>query len=148
MTVADMQIDRFHPADLLALPLQDAQACVSSMAGNPDYADTLAKFESWTGRIDGRVVFCAGVIPLWPGRSQVWAVIASDIGSMGMLRLTRAVRRFLTLQQEIRIEATVVADFGAGHRWMDILGFKRETPEPMRGYLPDGRDAVLYARAR
>jgi len=143
-----MDIDRFKPSDLLALPLQDAQACISVLAKDPGYADALAQFDSWTGRIDGRVVVCAGILPLWPGRSQVWAVIASDIGGAGMLRLTRAVRRFLMLQTAGRIEATVVAGFEAGYKWMDILGFERETPEPMRGYLPDGRDAVLYARVR
>jgi hypothetical protein len=40
----------------------------------------------------------------------------------------------------------VDAGFGAGCRWAELLGFSLETPEPMKKYLPNGRDAYLYAR--
>jgi hypothetical protein len=143
-----MRIDKFQPSDLLELPPQDAQTCVSLLNLDPNYARTLALHDSWTGRVGDRVVGCAGIIPVWQGRYQVWAVLASDIGASGMVVATRIVRRCLSLYPGARIEATVVSDFEPGHRWMDILGFVRETPEPMRRYLPDGRDAVLYSRVK
>jgi hypothetical protein len=33
-------------------------------------------------------------------------------------------------------------------RWAVLLGFHLETPEPMRAFLPDGKDAMLYAKVK
>lgn len=116
-------------------------------ASGIDDVAALAIYESWTMRIHGRVAGCAGIIPIWPGRFQAWAYIAADIGPAGMIALTRAVRRFLAVHDG-RIEAHVVDGFKEGERWAKMLGFKRETPRPMRGFMPNGAAANLFARVR
>lgn len=129
-----IEVSRFYPSDLDGVHVPDAND-----------VNALAMYEAWTMRIHGRVVGCAGIIPIWPGRFQAWAYIAEDIGPAGMVALTRAVRRFLALQHG-RIEAHVVTGFKQGERWAKLLGFKRETPKPMRSFMPDGSSANLFAR--
>ncbi len=96
---------------------------------------------------DGRVMGCAGVALYWPGRGHAWSYLSGEIGAY-FPRIHRAVKRFLDGCFVHRIEATADADFEEGQRWLKMLGFKQETPEPMRGYRPDGGDCYLYARVR
>jgi hypothetical protein len=96
--------------------------------------------------VDGEIVLgCAGVIPIWPHRAAVWAMIAGEARGRKFILVDKAVRRFLATCYINRIEATVDCNFPEGHRWMQSLGFKLEA-ERMRGYRPDGGDCALYAR--
>jgi hypothetical protein len=94
---------------------------------------------------DGRVLACAGLIPQWEGRALAWGMVAHDAGPH-LVRITREVRRFLASCGYARVEAAVDALFPAAIRWIEMLGFERETPEPMRNFAPSGRPAYLYAR--
>lgn len=94
---------------------------------------------------DGTVHAIAGVIPHWNGRAVAWAFVGFDAGPY-MVRITREVKRFLATSGLRRVEASVRADFPAAVRWVEMLGFHRETPEPMRGYGPSGESCYLYAR--
>lgn len=140
-----MKIDPFTPADMKELLERPSEACMREALSNEAYIAALAKHEAWTLRIGGVVMACAGIVPMWPGRFELWAVVASDIGRIGMLRLHRAVQRFLETRHG-RLEACVVAHFEAARRWVELLGFHCDTPRPMTAYLPDGSDAYLYSR--
>lgn len=140
-----MTIEPFQPEHLQQIELQAEQWLAAASIGNPEYAQTLADHGGWTARINGKVVACAGFITLWPGRVQSWAIISATIGAHGMLKVTRAVRRALDAQTG-RVECIVASGFDAGHKWAKVLGFKLETPEPMRGWMPGGMDAFLYSR--
>lgn len=99
---------------------------------------------AWTA-IAGVPIACAGVVELWAGRAYAWAILSQDAGPH-LLRLTREIRSRLVELRFRRIEMAVDAGFVAGARWARLLGFVCETPNPMRGYLPGGRDAFLFAR--
>jgi ABC-type branched-subunit amino acid transport system substrate-binding protein len=64
-----------------------------------------------------------------------------------MVRITKAVRRFLQACPYRRVEMTVDLDFEAGHRWANMLGFRLEAGR-MLAYRPDGGTCSLYARVR
>lgn len=93
----------------------------------------------------GRCLGAAGVIPQWKGRAIAWALL-SPLAARHFVRITRAVKKWLDECGYERVEASADALFPASHRWLEMLGFERETPEPMRRYAPDGRPAYLYAR--
>lgn len=101
---------------------------------------------AYTGKVNGRVVFCAGVVSYWPGRGEAWAVLENDCRKE-FYAIHRIVHRFLEVCPLRRIEATVDYDFKPGHRWAKMLGFEVEAPR-LKGYMPDGRDSVLYALVR
>lgn len=143
-----MNIIPFRPEHLEELKLQPSQAWMQDNM-TPEYGAALAAAgPAYTAIVGNGVVGCAGLIPQWQGRALAWALIACEAGPH-LLGIVRAIRRGLDVIHPCRrVEAAVCADFAAGHRLMGLLGFTRETPEPMRSYTPDGADAVLYAKVR
>lgn len=140
-----MIIEPFKPEHVHLIDVQDEQSLAKQHFTNTEYLTALSRADSWTVRINGKVVACAGIITIWPGRHQCWALISATIGPAGMVRLTKAVLRMLRLK-EGRTEMMVASEFEEGHRWARVLGFKLETPEPMRQWFPEGGDASLYSR--
>ncbi len=112
-----------------------------------EHAEALAapKGNAYAALVDGQPVAAAGVVELWTGRAHAWALIGEDAGPH-MLHITRATRSFLDRLPCRRVEMAVDAEFPQAIRWACMLGFTCETPEPMRRYTPDGRDAYLFAR--
>ena len=100
---------------------------------------------AWSAFVDGVPIACAGVVEVWAGRAYAWALLADRAGPH-LLWLTREIRFRLDSLALRRVEMAVDAGFGAGARWARMLGFVCETPEPARCYLPNGRDAWLFAR--
>lgn len=142
-----MIIKPYEPDHLRQLILQPAQAFMQDAMSEVEYQQILAGMESYTCIMNDRVVACCGILPMWKGRAMMWALIASDLGHIGMLKLHRAVERSLKLYEHIRrLEVYVSCDFEQAHRWMKLLGFKNETPEGMAGFTPDGKPCCLYSR--
>lgn len=100
---------------------------------------------SWTALDGDEPICCAGVVEVWEGRAYAWALL-SEYAGPHLLTLTRVIRSRLASLRYRRVEMAVDAGFDAGCRWAKMLGFRLETPAPMRGYLPNGRSAWLYAR--
>jgi RimJ/RimL family protein N-acetyltransferase len=136
----------FEPAHLKDLVLQPAQASAYADFADKGYGDALAQHEAYTGFVDGRVVACAGVVPIWRGRGELWALIARDIGKIGMHSLHYSVRIWLSRSAYRRLEAHCDAAFLQAHRWLRLLDFEYEGP--LRAYTPDGRDCLRFARVK
>lgn len=100
---------------------------------------------AWAALVDDEPIAAAGLVEVWPGRAYAWALLA-DAAGRHLLAITREIRSRLAAAGFRRVELAVDAGFAAGRRWAPLLGFHLETPEPMRAYLPNGRDAYLYAR--
>lgn len=140
----------FEPADLGEIQLQPQQA--AEMAGMGDWralADAvMAAGPAWTARHDGRVIACAGVGVMWPGRAEAWAFIAQGIPKRVWPALHRAVEtRLGEAQRELglrRVEASCAYGWPAGERWLRMLGFGEA--HLARAYAPDGRDFWKFAR--
>jgi hypothetical protein len=94
----------------------------------------------------GRVVLCGGVAKYWETRGEAWAFLDQKCKEY-MLGIHRAVKKFLSECGVKRIEASVYADYEAGHRWVRLLGFNLEA-ERLKSYFPGGKDAALYAMVR
>jgi len=119
---------------------------------------TDAHLEAWensdwcfTGLWDNKVICCAGFHSWYPfapeARAEAWAFV--DRGARDAMRAV--VSEMLEVLKAVpvrRVEAVVDDDFPRGHRLMQILGFKLETPDGMAGYRPDGTKAYLYSFVR
>lgn len=99
---------------------------------------------SYTGIVDGNVVFCAGTLAQWPTRHIGWALLHERLSRPHILWITREVRAGLECVKG-RIEMTVRADFTQGQRWAKAIGFRVETPL-LEAYGPDGEDHIGYVR--
>lgn len=133
-TLAHLEVLKQHPTQL---HIGDALA-------DPEYAEELLNGESWTALDGERVLGCAGLIR-GDGLHYAWVLLAHDIGRAGMLFATRSITRMLSLQSG-RIETFVEASSVEARRWIEILGFTRETPGVMPHWFLDGADAILYTR--
>ncbi|SAL59677.1 hypothetical protein AWB71_03311 [Caballeronia peredens] len=142
-----MLISQYKAADMHALLIQPAQAAMRPILLSGGYPESLEPLESFTCRMNDRVVACAGFCPLWEGNVRAWAVIAGDIGGAGMVALTRAVRRGFDMCDARRIEVEVDSEFKQAHRWVEMIG-GFEWEGRMRKYSPDGRDCDRYARVK
>lgn len=91
------------------------------------------------------VVCIFGAMEQWRGRWQIWSVMGENSGRW-MFQLTKMGLAFVKSLEGHRIDATVEADFKAGHRWMRMLGFAPEAV--LVQYLPDGTDVVQYVQLR
>lgn len=132
----------FDVSHIAAMTVQSAQRLTEF-----DHPEALVSpfGKAWTGLVNGEPKACAGLVEIWQGRAYAWALLAEDAGPH-MRRITKTIRSHLDAAPYRRIEMAVDADFAAGQRWAQMLGFECETPVPMRAYLPNGRAAWLYAR--
>lgn len=139
-----MRVEPFNQEHWEAMQLQPAQHwCLPYMS-----ADVVA----WLQTLDAYTIFdgdtpvvIAGLFEKWPGAAVAWAYV-SEAAGRHMVAITRIVQRFLELKAPRRVEATVDAEFDAGHRWAELLGFEREGL--LRANRPDGGDQVIYSRIR
>ena len=143
-----MQIVAFKAAHLQALDLQEAQRYLSADLARPEHARMIEQAgQSFTAIKDGRVLACSGVAEVWTGRAVAWALISKDAGR-AMVSIHRAVSGYLYASKYRRIEAWVDEGFIPGMRWLDMLGFKLETPLPMQGFRPDGGSCFLFSKVK
>jgi hypothetical protein len=111
------------------------------------HESVLAQLEqenSWTGIVDGEVIFCAGTVAQWPTRHTTWALLQETLSRQHMLWVTKEVLKGLATVKG-RIELTVRTDFPAGKQWARMLGFQVETPL-LKMFGPEGEDHIGYVR--
>lgn len=141
----------FRPSDAQQISVQPMQLVDKQLFA--DWSDEewerlgVEASPSMTGLRDGWIIFCAGILPMWPGRAVAWALLADSVTRYDMLWIHRQVQWII--EQQIangyrRIEAHVHEPFTPAHRWMKMLNFENEGL--MRFYDPFGRHMRLYAR--
>lgn len=139
-----MTIVPYKAEHLAILSEQPSQKSLRALMDDPSYAKSLEREgHSFSGFVGDKLIGCAGVIPLWQGRSHAWAILAHDAGKH-FISMHKGVSRFLDNHPANRVETTVAPAFGPAHRWMRALGFHWEGL--MQKYNPDGSDMDLYAR--
>lgn len=100
-----------------------------------------------TGWVDGKIVGCGGIDIMWPGVGEVWMFLSyeADKQTVRAFRvIKKGIRKLIEDNDLQRCQAWCGKDFTQGHTLFRHLGFK---PEGIaEKYLPDGTDAILYAR--
>lgn len=114
----------------------------------PEYAHMMKEGTSVSMWVGVRCFAVAGIIPVYPMRKALaWSLVSKDAGPY-MLRLTKALKKYLNDDPIPRIEMFVNSEFKQGHQWAKMLGFVCETPEGMKKHSPVGEDEHLYARVK
>lgn len=140
------KVEKFKAAHLKEIQEQDAMAYLGEFI-TAEMAAALERCRhSYTIRVAGRAVACVGLVEFWAERAEAWAIIDRNC-KREFLRIHRTVEELLKMCAGRRIEAVVDIGFDAGHRWMELLGFKIEAPL-MRAYRPNGGHCSLYARVK
>lgn len=142
-----VELAKMEPQHLEELIAAGGAQMLASVATDEQLGTIAAAPYSFSGINEfGRVIFCGGVAVRWPGRGEAWISFNPDC-KREFLSAHNVVRNFLDSCPVNRIEASVKADFEAGHRWIELLGFTLEA-ETMMAYGPDGGDYSLYAKVK
>lgn len=140
-----LEFMKCYPKHLDYIQVQSIQLGDIALVRDARLSEEMCKelaYSAWQGPV---CVGAAGVMPFWPGRAMAWAVLSAQAKPF-MVSITRKVRAILDAVPYRRVETTVQANFVQGTRWAEILGFRAEGTN--EAYLPDGTDAIMYARVR
>jgi hypothetical protein len=139
--LAEFDLRQFEPSDAGEIQLQSYMEVPS----DPKVWEAAASGgDCFTGRHDGRIIVCSGIVRHWQTRAEAWLLMGCPVSRTEMLWIHRRVSDFLENAGIVRIETTVKQNFDAGHRWAKMLGFKAEGR--MSRFGPDGTDYQMYAR--
>ena len=97
--------------------------------------------------VDGKIIGCGGIDIMWEGVGEVWLLMSyeTDKCPVKAYRLIRnGMNKLINDNNLKRCQGWCRVDFAKGHTLFRHLGF--ETEGIARKYLPDGTDAILYAR--
>lgn len=117
------------------------------------YTESLLRYleamDSVTYFKDGKVQFCGGITPYWPGRGQIW-IMFSEETRKNFVPTFRTMKKWvdeMLKSKYHRIECSIDHGFEQGKRRVLMLGFKLEC-ELLRKYLPNEGDVSLYSMVR
>lgn len=143
-----MRVEKLRAAHFRQLELQDAQRYFVTDVSSEIYGLAVeASPFSYSAFAGDKLIACAGCVEIWDNRATAWALVSKDAGPH-FFGVHRFVAGFLAAAKWRRVEAYVDAGFEPGMRWMRMLGFKLETPVPMRAFRPDGNDCFMFARVK
>jgi len=137
-----------HAHEILAGPLNEGVPETTYQFGYT--ADKIGiEGQTFTGVVNGYVVACGGIIPLWPGVGEGW-VLASYRIHHNRFSVVRSVCVILDNLMEDhgywRIQGATLANWKQGIRFANLLGFEKEGV--MRRYGPDGSDYIRHAKVK
>lgn len=142
-----MEIVPFQTHHFLQMEVQENQR-IASFQSTPEYLAFVEQLPgSFTILKNQEPIACFGWLEIHPGRAQIWSALSSNAGPH-MVFCTRVAKRMIGLIPHKRIEAEVDAEFDAGQRWMEMLGFIKETDKPLKAHAPNGGDNYIYAKVK
>lgn len=144
----DHEAVAYIAANMRASDLREIEATNWSMDGFADRVMLAREFAFFASH-RGRPAAVIGALPMWP---RVWSVFAfgtDDFGACG-LRLTKFARRFIIPAiwnaGGHRMECASIEGHDEAHRWLEALGFHRESE--MHSYGRGGETFYRYVMVR
>lgn len=96
----------------------------------------------------GSFVAAAGIIKLYQGVGEAWAIAGRPLSRPHVLAFHRNIARIMDgLARDMklrRLQAMVRESFAQSHLWVERLGFERESV--LRRYGINGEDMTMYTR--
>ena len=100
---------------------------------------------AFVSRDEYSIICAGGVINMWDGVGEGWAMLTPRAKGMTVVRLFRDTFRLIEIAHNYhRIQASVRADFDAGIRFATWLGFKSEGV--MKNYDASKNDFIRMAK--
>jgi len=102
---------------------------------------------SFTAIVDARPVAIAGVIPIWKGVAESYLIPSALFPKhkIQCIKYVKLNQEFLGRELKLhRLQTTVPSDFSTAIRWLEWLGYEREST--LRQWGPDQKDHYRYVR--
>ena len=102
---------------------------------------------TYTGLVDGKVAWIAGIILMWPGVGEAW-LVASGLSTKNKLWFVRGIKSFMeklmNTHQLHRVQTTVMHGQTELIRFVEFLGMEFEGR--IKHYGPNKEDYLMYGR--
>lgn len=141
---ANIKVVPFVPAHMAFCDFHDVFADQAKGEDPELLAECSHEAWTWIDESNGEVIAIVGAVRSHPRVFYMWSFM-SKRAARHMLRIHRFSSHWITTLGAVRLEGTVVKNFKPGHRWMRMLGFRKETERPMKRW--DGvHDCHLYSK--
>lgn len=134
-------IREYQQDDILKIKLQPAQKDFECWVDTINKRGINGRYVTYTEGAE--VKACIGIIMMWPGRYQAWALIGDVDNWTAFHRQT--VRELHKAANELsirRMEMTTEEGFIESERWAEMLGFEYESTMPKFGI--DGKTHKMW----
>lgn len=96
-------------------------------------------------------IACGGIMHAWPGLGFAWAVLSPLARRRPHVKITHdavfaSLTEYIKSQNLRRLEANIDSQLYVGQRWVERLGFVKESEMPCFG--PQGQDFFKYVIVR
>jgi hypothetical protein len=109
-----------------------------------DAADRELLGIGWTAELNGAAISAGALVQQWRGYAHAIMLVGALQGMQQLRLVAAASRRIVARSAFRRVDAFVRADFAAGLRFAEWVGFQRVTL--LRAYGADGADHYLFER--
>ena len=140
-------VRRCYPQHIKLIKAQHAQMGEQIAALAEYYTDPAYWTYTHSAWVAERCIGAAGIMPVHDQRGFAWALLSDEL-FYHMRQANDTLLAYLQAYPFKRIETVVRADLPRASRWVERLGFVRETPEPMLHYFADGTHAYQYVRIK
>lgn len=151
MKLRDIKVSGFSNKDLDEVELRpfDSEWIEKLGAqGVNDYSLLGDMGPAYTGRFEGKVIFCAGIRLMWKGVGEVWSLGDRYLAKKFAIEMfewqSELIKAEIDLKHFHRLQAHVLKKWKGACKYMERLNFEPEAL--LRKYGPDGSDYILYAR--
>tara|TARA_Y100001972_G_scaffold114747_1_gene150674 strand:- start:158 stop:598 length:441 start_codon:yes stop_codon:yes gene_type:complete len=111
--------------------------------------EVVVKNLAFTGVLNGKIIACGGIYPIWNGVGDAWFIGSNVIYEYPIL-VTKTVKKYLDELMDLnnfhRVQAYVRHDWQEAQRWIKVLGMQNEGTA--RKYSTDGRNHILFAKVK
>lgn len=145
----DFTVIKFDPLHLALIQAREFEAremelCEDIQARGRLYQEAGPAF---TGMVGEEIMFCCGLIKLWPGVYELWAVTTPLVACLP-LTFHRAIKygfgKLRTVTGLWRVQTAIHVDHLVSQKWIQKLGLRFEGERP--GYGPDKATYFGYGR--
>lgn len=131
-----------------AMKLEPKEEGVKNQLDYENWARLNEMGPAYTILVDDEIIACSGIRIFWEGSGEAWSILSKEkAGKYIKLILEEFGKRldFVIREMKFRwIQVSLNKDNKNGIHFAQHFGFERKCE--MKGYLPDGSDAFLYAR--
>lgn len=131
-----------------ALILEPKEESIKDQKGYGIWAKMNESGPAYTIVIDDEVIACAGIRLFWEGAGEAWSILSKDKSAQHLRMIMEEFGKrleYVIENMKFRwIQVSLKKDNEKGIHFAQHYGFDRKCE--MNGYLPNGSDALLFAR--
>lgn len=144
-----IELRQYEPEDYMRIERRKFDAMTFLKFPDPmTIAKSLTKGPSLTASVNGDILFCGGIVPMWKGVGEAWVVTSPLVDQYPFSFAKTVWRKLLFFAKSLefdRVQTTVDIEHSVSIEWVERMGFVREGL--MRKYII-GRDFYRYALIR